>query len=180
MHRTLAMLVLFVVCSIPLVHADEFCWQLSDNRGNLILDFIRADVGDSQGGRFPKFPINHTQNAAPLYQLVGSGTAVQNTISPLNTFRVGLLSTHTTPGFFGGNQNCALTMILEGASLDGTWSMQCAGGPGGGFENAGLAHRELCAPLEFPSALAERQLETLGEYRAMGCDPTLPCLPPGQ
>ena len=131
MRRTvmLGVMVSFLLCSLSMAGAEQFCWRLQDGATppNNLIDFIRASVDlNPHGTNPPIFRIGGVSHEAPpLYHLVGSGSATPNKLTPLTSFRLEYTAGHDTT-FFGGNRSCTLTAIING-TFNGTWEMQCAG-----------------------------------------------------
>jgi hypothetical protein len=172
MRRTvmLAVMLSCLLCSLSLANAFEVCWRLFDGAPtpNPLLDVIKCEVDLTKPSIFPATCV---QDAPPLYQMIGAGGATPNTV-PTGTFRLEYSPSHTAPGFFGNNRVCAFTAILTG-SLNGTWTQQCAGGPGAPFNVSGIIQTLACPGQVFAfeqnqREMATQQTNTFGEPMAAG------------
>jgi hypothetical protein len=142
MSRTLLMscLLTLVLCMVSLAHADQICVRLqvgTPPNVNDILDVIQVGFEGVLPETNPGLiPISWRQNGLPFYLAVGSATAVRDEdVAPPAPWRVGGTVTHTSATSFGGNQACALTLILPvdaQVNLLGTgiWREQCGGASG--------------------------------------------------
>jgi hypothetical protein len=177
MRRTLMLGILlsFVLCSISLADAFQVCWRLQDGAGNPLLDFMRCSATFDPTTNPVIFPLNCSQEADPLYHAVSSGSVTQNVDGDLTKYRMGLSMTHDKPGFFGNNRVCAFTAILianvpsdDPTFLDGTWSQQCAGGPGAPFNVSGRIDFVVCpatlTPLDQMQHDVAHQQETVENH----------------
>jgi hypothetical protein len=115
-------------------HAFQVCWQLQDGAPipNNLLDFLRLSAEEDKATSPRIFRLSGCDDASPLYQACGAGSATQNTIGDLSKYRLSINLHHTTPGFFGNNRVGGFTALLTANPdapdfLDGTWEMQFAG-----------------------------------------------------
>jgi hypothetical protein len=189
MRRTLilTLLVSLALSSLSLVSADQYCWrfQTGTTPPQDLLDTLQVSV-DAPVTAPQMFTLNVSWKALPLYEMGGTGTATQSG-NDGTKYLFAIPSTHNFSDFFQGNKNCGLSMLLnalEGPEqLNGTWSVQCTGGPGGSFSPSGKVRYVACPVMtggrvatkaqqlsleaEQAAILAE-QMRVFGEPRAAG------------